>query len=51
MISTDQVTDRNPHGHNEIPEQESPEQPYATLWLAGKEVHLFEDEDGEFFTA
>jgi len=51
MISTHQVTETCPPRELPVVIPETSQQPYAIIWMNGLEVQLFEDEDGEFFTA
>jgi len=52
MISTHQTTEACPPKQSHLTKQEGPQdQPYAIIWRNGVELQLFENEDGDFFTA
>ena len=51
MMKTHPVAETEPAHPTEERTANSGEQPYAIVWMNGKEIELYEDEDGEFFTA
>jgi len=51
MLSTHQAPETRPPAHQPVTEPEQSQQPYAIIWMNGMEVLLFENEDGDFFTA